>query len=31
MDEIEDSFDAPVKYPLFTLCVDMIGEVTDLE
>ena len=31
MDEIEDSLDAPVKYPLFTLCIDMIGEVTDLE
>ena len=31
MDEIEDNLDAPVEYPLFTLCVDMIGKDTDLE
>ena len=31
MDEIEDDLGAPVEYPLFTLCVDMIGKDTDLE
>jgi len=28
MDEIEDNLDAPVQYPLVTLCVDMIGKGT---
>jgi len=28
MDDIEDTQDAPVEYPLVTLCVDMIGKGT---